>query len=329
MKEIHFKAVSGSPDSVAWHDWRGGGVGGSDACVIASAHRLCSRPSWAKKIENLLSEKAGLAFDTTPMNWAMKRGRDGEVAARLAFEAQTGIPVSPAFGENDQYPWIRSSFDGLSFDQREIVEIKCPGARAHDAAKNGVIPDYYLVQMAHQAIVAWGQPSCWDEDPGRRIYYASYRPEDDNLAVVAVDPVELAALAGRYLPVLIRFWDDVLRAKSAKAKGEAVTVSATPNLSQERLGDVEAAAREFIRLSAEAEELNTRLDELRKTLLLAANEAGGRLEAWGVLAYKTEVKGSIDYPKAIKALGINVESLEAYRKPASSREYVKKAGAAQ
>lgn len=319
MKSINFAAESGSPDSAAWHAWRAAGLGASDACVVAAHHGLCSKPKWAKAIGALLAEKAGLSFTPDRPNRAMMRGRDGEAAALRAFEEAAGLALAPAFGESDEHPWLRASFDGLDFMGATLAEVKCPALASHKEAKNGVVPDYYLVQMAHQGLVAWGHPAEWRAGE-RRAFYVSYHPETGDLAYVEVDVSELAALAGRYLPLAIRFWDEVLKARAQGVAPEP-TEPAVP-LPPDLAADAKAAADEFLSLSAQASALDERLAAARKRLIDAARAAGGRLEAFGVLAYETEVQGAVDYAKAIKDLGVTID-LDKYRKASTKRATVR------
>jgi len=65
------------------------------------------------------------------VNAAMRRGTKWESAARIAVEKATGIVIAPVFGEMDENPFVRASFDGMDFLQTSLVEIpgghpKCP-----------------------------------------------------------------------------------------------------------------------------------------------------------------------------------------------------------
>lgn len=62
MKVVNFTAESGSPDSPEWHAWRAGGIGGSDAAIIAfnggllKAHEAAP---WQRDYAGLLRIKRG------------------------------------------------------------------------------------------------------------------------------------------------------------------------------------------------------------------------------------------------------------------------------
>ncbi len=155
MKTIIFEGETGSPDCPEWHTWRKLGIGGSDAPVVAADAGIVQKAKWMDSVQTLWEMKTGKR-GPKPANPAMMRGRKYEEAARIAYEKSTRNLVNSAFGENDKWPYVRASFDGLSFDGNLIVEIKVPGDRTMQMVRDGNIPEYYLPQLAHQAIVAWG-----------------------------------------------------------------------------------------------------------------------------------------------------------------------------
>ena len=83
----------------------------------------------------------------------MKRGTTLEPAARLAYEMATGISVQPMVAEDDLFPFLSASFDGVTKELDRAVEIKC-GRSSHELALSGQIPPYYVAQLQHQMMVA-------------------------------------------------------------------------------------------------------------------------------------------------------------------------------
>lgn len=211
MKQIIFQGgATGSPDSPEWHSWRSGGIGGSDAPVIGKDAGLNDRPAWMKGVSELWLQKTGQADFSFAGNWATQRGRNGEEPARRAFEKATGIILSPIFGEMDSCPFVRASFDGVTFDHSAIGEIKCPSPALHEAARQGSIPSYYFTQMLHQGLVLWGDPALcgWE---GKQLIYISYIPETADLVWVATpcDELGVTERASRLLAAEIAFWEHV------------------------------------------------------------------------------------------------------------------------
>jgi putative phage-type endonuclease len=216
MKVVEIPATSGSPDSPAWHAWRALGIGGSDAVIVAAGYGIIPRrdvPSWVAPLDELLAIKRGEQVEKERDDFSqyfLDRGRNFEARVREAYEAITGVPVSPIFGENEEYPFIRASFDGLSIDGLRIVEIKVPGQKAVDLARQGLIPVYYRAQLAHQAMTAWGvDPSLWPEDAVID-YVTGFSAEDwQDPIILTIRAQELAPLARDLFAAEKDFWATV------------------------------------------------------------------------------------------------------------------------
>ena len=135
----------------SWHAFRRSRVGASEAPII-----LGESP-FRTKLE-LWEEKVGIR-DPQPINSSMRRGMMLEGPARRCYEEMTGIDVVDAIKVSEQYSWMFASLDGISLDQKTIVEIKCTSKKNHELAKNGQIPSYYMPQVQHQIYVC-GLDSC-------------------------------------------------------------------------------------------------------------------------------------------------------------------------
>ena len=205
MKIVEFAgADTGSPDSSEWHAWRAGGIGGSDAGAIAvEAGLLVDPPKWFKTPHQLWELKAGIKEDSFKGNWATERGRKGEEVIRRLYEKETGIFLSPMFGEMDDTPCVRASFDGISFDFAVIGEIKCPSAAVHAMAKNGEVVPYYKPQIVHQALTAWGDPSEWTND--LESHFISGVPEERDIATVRIRARRMQEYAKRLYEAELSF----------------------------------------------------------------------------------------------------------------------------
>jgi putative phage-type endonuclease len=88
-----------------------------------------------------------------PINEKMQLGIDLEEKARSEFEIEKGNIFLPRTCECSNISYIGASFDGLSRDFREAVEIKC-GKASFKMASKGIIPQYYVAQMQHLMYVA-------------------------------------------------------------------------------------------------------------------------------------------------------------------------------
>lgn len=306
MKHIHFKgAESGSPDSAEWHRWRRAGIGGSDAAVIAFNAGLLpadQATKWQRDYAGLLAEKRGEEVKPDRPNFAAARGKALESTVADMVKAVTGIPFMPAFGEMDEHPIVRSSFDGVTFDLECIQEIKVANVSVHEEAKAGRVIPYYQPQVAHQALTAWGPPEGWGND--RLLIFANYREADEETPVAIVEASSsaewLKRMAEGLLPLHLAFWKEVMQGR-----------------------EVPAALRqhiaEFTALKAEADRIDKALEQLRKPLLNFVESMGvPKFEYEGFVATRSVRAGSIDIEKACAELSIDPKALEAFRKPASS-----------
>jgi putative phage-type endonuclease len=169
------KIVTLPQEGPEWHRWRSGGLGGSDAPIIAGD------VGWTTPEELL---RAKLAGETAEETEAMRRGKRLEPLARQLYELLAGRKMTPCCVVHDDYPWLRASLDGLSDDWQLVLEIKCPRSDGpHRTALAGAVPAYYRAQLQHQLLVT-GAPL---------LHYWSYTDSvtfapDDRVALVEVLP---------------------------------------------------------------------------------------------------------------------------------------------
>lgn len=303
MKTVIFNTVSGSPDSNEWHAWRGQGIGASDAPVIASHHEMCDRPSWLMTIHQLWELKLGMR-EGPKENAAMRRGKEGEVEARKFYEKMTGNFMQPGFGEMDESPFIRASFDGLDAFDPLVLEIKCPSEKVHTAAKDGLVIGYYRPQLAHQALVRFGHPDRWTND--LMMHYMSYVPETQDGALVEMQAMELAKEAEALYLHHQAFWARVLLKEPPCNEGW------------------EAAAALWLDAHAKLMEIEA-IEKNARNAIISLMGTKKRDEGYGVQCFRQDRAGGVDYPKLISSLGIDVDdaTIEKYRKKGSTSFIVK------
>jgi putative phage-type endonuclease len=282
MKQVVFNTVSGSPDTDEWHSWRMGGIGGSDAPIIAAeAGLLQNKPAWMKSVNHLFLVKTGQKeIEDLSGNPAVRRGKENETPARQLFEEKTGILLSPCFGEMETHPFVRASFDGLSFEQDILAEIKVPSLKVHEMAKFGSVVDYYRPQIAHQAMVAWGHPQGWKD---QTTYFISYLPEENELIYVEKPAKDYRAMAEKLLDAEIAFWNSV--------------TNKIPPCGKEW---VDAAAK-YIEINDMIELLETEAGLVKDRLIQLLGN-GESMEGGGVLVKRSIRTGAVDYTAAMKSL---------------------------
>lgn len=144
-----------------WLAWRMRGIGGSDAPIIMNESPWSTRfELWARKTNRMLPLK---------ITYPMRRGIKLEAVARERYEEITGVPMPKRCLQRTDYQFARASFDGLNMEQRQGVEIKCPGQKDHVLALENKIPQKYIWQCAHL---------CWVSGLDA-IDYFSYNPREN------------------------------------------------------------------------------------------------------------------------------------------------------
>jgi len=129
------KLIQGSSD---WLEFRKTKITGTDASVIIGCN------PWRTPYQ-LWRQKMDLDPPEVE-NEAMRRGTLLEGPAREWFIKETRIHCEPKVVFKD---FMMASLDGLSSDQRFVVEIKC-GSKAFSQAEAGEINPMYICQMMHQ-----------------------------------------------------------------------------------------------------------------------------------------------------------------------------------
>lgn len=293
MKIVAFE--QGSP---AWLQWRNGGIGSSDAALIAAYHGMCERASWMGSLNALYEEKV-TGVSKVVENMVMRRGKEGEAPARQSFENMTGIVVMPLCAEMDEEPRLRASFDGITFDNLETVEIKCPSEAVHTLAKQGTIVSYYVPQVVHQALVAWGHPDHWPE--GAKINFYSYMPETDEGVLVTVPASDYLDYARELYKHELAFLETL--------------DSHVPPCGEEYL----ELAKQYLALDRQVKAVEKERDAIKdKMIALAKDRAASNIQGAGVTLIRSERSGSIDWPRLAAEYQIGSDEQERYRKKAST-----------
>lgn len=144
MKIISFSEGQSGED---WHLWRKNGIGASDVSVISGSNPY-------KTPLQLWEEKCGYRKGDE-LNVAMKHGIRNEDVARQWINENFQLHLKPVCVEDPQISHFRASLDGFDFDQKVLVEIKCPISESvlDKARTQQAIPDYWFDQMQWQIML--------------------------------------------------------------------------------------------------------------------------------------------------------------------------------
>lgn len=150
-----------------WLAFRKGKLTASKAPIIMGLSPYCTPYQlWEEELGLRATQKS------TPH---MQAGLDIEGEAREWFFQKTGIAVTPKVAQS--HPFIIASLDGMSEDNKTILEIKKNNKEFHELTRSGTVHASHNAQMQHQMYVT-GLEEC---------YYLSYRKDDEILLKIKRD----------------------------------------------------------------------------------------------------------------------------------------------
>ena len=266
----------------AWHNFRRLGVGGSDIPSVIGIS------PW-KTVHQLWLEKTGqVEPEDLSNNYAVQRGVQNEPKARAELELITGLEFPPVLAVHPEYDFMRVSLDGQNDDT--LCEIKVPGKKTFDDAKNGVVADHYMAQIQYQLMVS----GC------KKAIYFCFNPEQGKHALINVAPD--ATYQDKIKAAVIKFWGQV---KSNEA----------PELTDKDYKDVEGL--EFSTLADAWKVLTSQLKPIEAQLKMVElklkdyTKDHAAIRGCGIRILRSSRKGAVDYDKIPQLKCID---LEAYRK---------------
>lgn len=341
--EMYVKIITLDQRSPEWLAWRKTGIGASDAAAILGKS-LWSTP------QELWEQKRGLR-EPQPMNIYMQRGVDFEDEAREFFEDKLGTLFAPICAEHDEASFIKVSYDGVDMSYSVGLEIKVPGAKAHQMAREGYVPPYYMPQVQHQIMIG----------DFKEMFYGSYLPETKEGILIPVPRDN--AMIDELWDAEHDFWRHVEEGRpmytpewaEAAAMWLACDVDyqfakAAKEAASNRLKDVHPEKMDSFKAAGvsasnwtkmEGTDWNsfvqaTMLDD--KQILALVQELGltqdrlDRLDAnkrmdMALLdGFRPPVLGAIDEARLLRTLGLDAKSLESFRIRSAPIYTVKKVG---
>ena len=159
----------GSPE---WYAIRAKSIGASDIPILMNESHWCT--------PYMLFERK-LGYRTVEDNDHMKRGRDLEPYARSKLQNLFCLEFNPRVCFHPSHSWMMASLDAIDDAGKHMIEIKAAGAKDHDLAKKGLIPNHYYGQLQWQMHVT-GLDSC---------FYYSFDGSDGILITCQKDNVYL------------------------------------------------------------------------------------------------------------------------------------------
>jgi len=265
-----------------WLEMRKTHIGSSDAPIVMNVSPF-------KTPFRLWQEKIGIR-ESDAETFAMSEGKRKEPLARKALEEQLGMPLFPSIKLHNERSWQMASLDAMSFDERTIAEIKCPGRVDQEMAASGIVPDKYFPQLQHQISVC-------DVDFA---YYFSFDGEKGVVIKVFRDE--------KYIQKMIqeeeRFFECMQNFESPAMTDRDYQIQTSHEWGM--------LAFRWNEISNQLRSLEEQEKIVKSQLISLCNDQSSM--GAGVKLAKCVRKGTVDYSKIPEIEGLNLES---YRKPSS------------
>lgn len=278
------KIVDIKQNTLEWEEFREDKIGGSDCPYIVGKSPFGTVfDLWEKKMHG----------KKTPSNSAMQRGSLMEPIALDYYTKKYSISGNSAVVQHERIPYMMASLDGLFKDH--ILEIKCPGKKVLDEAKQGKPQEYWIWQMQHNLEVATGM------DLGIILVYDEDNPEESPVFEIMRDEDMISHLQ----EAEAEFYRRMIELDPPE-----LPVSHLVERKDEEYLEAEGAWKK----SKEALEQAVELEKIcREGLIYLSGDRSSKGLQTALL--KVFVRGKIDYSKIPELQGVD---LDKYRKPGYS-----------
>lgn len=208
-----FELIDLQQGTEEWLAWRMSGITATEASIINGTNTYQS-------IEDLFLEKTFQKHRHFIENDATRQGSDLEPLVRDLTNKHFAEDFHPACVQSRKYPFLLASLDGISYDKKIILEIKCPShfythkknssyfngwddAEVSEALYHDV-PDYYYTQIQHQLFIT-GAEQC---------VFASYLEGDLRFNFIQPDKVYQQDL----YKTCLKFWKKIQKVRNANSR---------------------------------------------------------------------------------------------------------------
>jgi len=284
------KIVDIQQRSNEWYEFRSEGIGASESAKVLGLSK------WGNQRDVYLDKK-GLS-PATFINDNIIRGMELEDSILEYAEFVLDKTFYPICAIHDKFNFMRASFDGISSDNKMIVECKAPRVMPSDESLSNFKENYpdYFCQLQHQYAVSGAEKA-----------YMAFRVEDDfKLFEVKRDD---DFINNELIPALSDFWLNhiLLDTEPAALKYDQLLID-----DQEAL-KIAKALKDTI-------EKRKELEESEKFLRKQLEDFGddGDLVFGNILKMTRSSRKTVDYKKIISDHNIDItsytkESIGSYR----------------
>lgn len=279
--------------SKEWHDWRLGGIGGSEISIVSGTN------PYKTPIE-LWKVKTGIEKEEDLSNkFFVKRGSELEPKARELINDHLSSKFEPCLFQG-KLEHMKYSCDGYDKSKNEILEIKALGEKNHSLfiKTNEPLPYYYDQ-------IQWGMAI----SETKKCYFASYNPSFANpLHIIEVS--ENKDRQKFLINLSKEFWKNVIN-------------KIQPEPSEKDF--IEIKTNDFFILKTKYEEAISKYKESEIILnnikeKIKEFSSGRNISGFGMKCFTSKRKGNIDYSKIKELESVNLEN---YRKSDQDVFYIR------
>lgn len=231
---------------------------------------------------------------------AVTRGERLEEPAKIFAESMLGMKFEPLVvlsNDNERY---LASLDGYNEENNVIIEIKCPNAKTVEDCKNGIIPEYYFLQIQFQLMVTKAKYAIYFVFDGFQGSYIKVYPCEKTFK-------EMDKAAKKFLKNMDDF-------EEPEPTDQDYIEETSPEW---------AYASEIYIKAYEAKKQAEYEMEAAKSKMEAIANGRVRIKGNGVKYYQTLSKGSVDYKAFLQSKSIDEKELEKFRKSPSVRTNIR------
>lgn len=261
-----------------WLKWRHAGIGASDVPVIMGV-------SPYKKAHALFEEKIRPEPPANISSFIMEKGNQKEPIARAKMEMILGMSLTPKLIQDETYPFLKMSSDGLNFEHRVSIEVKYVGKNFHTEHCH---PKYFP-QIQYQHKILGGD---WKN-------YLVEINDSDEIRYKLVD-IDLN-YCNKMMLEIGRFWKMVLK-------------------KEWDIGPIlEHQLKKYDELKMASDALEVEIAELKKEIFATT---GTKFNYGKYSVITVNKSGSVDYKKIVEEKLPDID-LELFRKSGSSHKEIR------
>jgi len=262
--------------SQEWHDFRKTKIGASELAYLYNANPFCKASDQMKFLIGLK-----LGFNEIFYNSAMKAGHDNEKFIIEHVEKEYNIVTQPLVGYKEN---LVASYDGITFDNDIVVEVKFSKHTYEYIKKNNDAPEHYYLQVQQQLLVSGAE----------KAIFAAMHSDTREVAMCEIYPHSEV-----HSEIMAKVEEFYILFNSKKWKEEDFNEERTDKEWVKLTNNYRKAKEAEVKAKEKADKLKQELIELSGNMRSKGN---------GVSVYPIKGRETIDYKKVVSDNHIEIDN---------------------